>query len=44
MAGEDMRAMMGRRPSKGEAAFGHVDLSKKARIELAEIVRQVRQR
>lgn len=37
--------MMGRRPSKkGEAAFGHVDLSPKARTELAKIVRQVRQR
>jgi hypothetical protein len=44
MAGDDVRAMMGRRPGKGEAAFGHVDLSPKARAELAEIVRQVRQR
>lgn len=44
MAGEDVRAMMGRRPGKGQAAFGHVDLSPKARVELAEIVRQVRQR
>jgi hypothetical protein len=44
MAGNDVRAMMGRRPGKGEAAFGHVDLSPKARGELAEIVRQVRQR
>jgi hypothetical protein len=44
MAGENVRAMMGRRPRKGEAAFGHVDLSPKARDELAEIVRQVRQR
>lgn len=44
MPGEDVRAMMGRRPHKGETAFGHVDLSQKARVELAEIVRQVRQR
>lgn len=44
MAGEDVRAMMGRRPGKGQAPFGHVDLSPKARSELADIVRQVRQR
>lgn len=44
MAGSDMRAMMGRRPGKGQAAFGHVDLSPKARTELAEIVRQVHDR
>lgn len=44
MTGSDVRAMMGRRPGKGQAAFGHVDLSPKARAELAEIVRRVRER
>jgi hypothetical protein len=43
MAGEDVRAMMGRRPGKGQTTFGHVDLSAKARSELAEIARTVRQ-
>lgn len=42
MAGEDVRAMMGRRPGKDQATFGHVDLSQKARSELAEIARRVR--
>jgi hypothetical protein len=42
MPDDDIRAMLGRRPPKGGAAFGHVDLNKKARSELAAIVRKLR--
>jgi ribosomal protein S20 len=34
--------MLGRRPPKGKPPFGHVDLNKKARSELATIVRKLR--
>src|ERR1700709_1350948 len=42
MPHDDVRAMLARRPPKGKSAFGHVDLSKKARSELAAIVRKLR--
>jgi hypothetical protein len=42
MAGDDVRTVLGRRPPKGQAAFGHVDLSEKARAELAVIARDLR--
>jgi hypothetical protein len=42
MPDDDVRAMLGRRPPKGKSAFGHVDLNKKARSELASIVRKLR--
>jgi hypothetical protein len=42
MPDDDVRAMLGRRPPKGKSAFGHVDLNKKARSELAVIVRKLR--
>lgn len=42
MPDDDVRAMLGRRPPKGKPAFGHVDLSKKARSGLAAIVRKLR--
>lgn len=42
MPDDDVRAMLGRRPPKGKSAFGHVDLNRKARSELAVIVRKLR--
>ncbi|HVW46835.1 MAG TPA: hypothetical protein VHA76_07275 [Solirubrobacterales bacterium] len=44
MPGDDVRAILGRRPPRGEPAFGHVDLSEKARAQLADIVRGVKER
>jgi hypothetical protein len=42
MPNEDVRAMLGRRPGKNQKAFGHVDLQKNARLELATFISDLR--